>query len=502
MAGFAVDGEPCGGAGSGTEVASVAGAGSGPATVQGIPRRRVLGSAAAGVGLVAGMLGGCRAGSRPGAANPRTVLLFQALIQSDWFVNEGIRGVRELVWQATAPFRQLHPGIDLRFYGTSVNPVGEVIAGSGPDVVQLLGGQGNIRAWLADSLLLDLSSHVSESNLNLEIFAPGALGPVQGDTGLYGLPVYTGTAAMVVNLGLLDKLGLPAPPTDWTHQDWADFARSAAGSTGGQPRYGSTIWLAPVPMGFYFRGWGGSIVDPADATRCVLDSPQAIACGEFLYPLLLQRAAAAGLNQAALFNAGLMASGVVWQGQTLANATQLRGAKWDFYPMPLWPNGRYTYTGENYYAIPAASRVPDAAWELLRWICTDPHYQRTFMHLFLWPPALSALAAEWTAQVRAVAPPLRTKNLAVFRQAVLEGRVVPRNGGAFATDDAQAFGLIGSYATRILGRELGVAEAFRQAANRVNSLEASAGHRRARAAAATRLFPIRGPVVAAVQPGR
>ncbi len=64
-----------------------------------------------------------------GAASLRTVVVFQVVVQSDWFVNRGIGGVQELVWQATAPFRQLHPGIDLRLYSTTVNPVGEVIAG-------------------------------------------------------------------------------------------------------------------------------------------------------------------------------------------------------------------------------------------------------------------------------------------------------------------------------------------------------------------------------------
>ncbi len=125
------------------------------------------------VPLAAGMLGRCRAEARPGAASLRMVLVFQALVQSDRFVGEGIRGVRELVGQATAPFRQLRPGIDLRFFVTTVNPGGEVIACSGPDVVQLqgVGGGVEVGAGLENGLLFNLTAYLRQSNVNREISA-------------------------------------------------------------------------------------------------------------------------------------------------------------------------------------------------------------------------------------------------------------------------------------------------------------------------------------------
>ncbi len=447
------------------------------------------------------MLGGCRAGARPGAASLRTVLVFQALVQSDWFVNEGISGVQELVWQATAPFRQLHPGIDLRFFGTTVNPVGEVIAGSGPDVVQLQGGGGGVGAWLENGLLLDLTAYVRQSNLNLDIFATRQLDAVQVGGRLYGLPEYTGTDAMVVNLDLVDRLGQPYPSAQWSYLEWAEFVRNTAAVRASKPRLGGSVRLGPVPVGAYLAGWGGAIIDPADRRRCVLDSPQAVACGEFLYPLILEGLAAPGLNQPALFNAGLMASGVVWQGQTLANARMLQGDKWRFYPMPTWPEGAYTFTNENYYAITAGSRQPAAAWELLNWICGEPHYQRAFMHLFLWPPALRALWPEWLAQVHAVAPVLRNKNVEVFGAPLVADRVVAVNGGSFTYQDQQAFAVIGQYSGQILARKLSVTQAFAQAARQVNALEAAGAGGKARAAASAQAFPRQGPPVAAVLPG-
>ena len=412
----------------------------------------------------------------PTRASTKTVLVFQALIDANWFVGEP--HARQLVWDATAPYRSAHPGIELRFYGTTVNPIAEMIAGTGPDVVQIQGGGGALGAWLAGDLLMDLTSFVHASNVDLTAFATRQLAAVRRGHGLYGLPQYTGTAGMVVNLSLLDSLGVPYPSPTWTYREWADFARRTAGTTSaGQRRYGGTLWLGPLPVGFYLQGWGGALIDPVDPARCLLGATPSIARGEFLYGLMFNRAVNPGLVQSTLFNGGLQASGIVWQGQTLQNASVLQAGRWDFYPMPTWPQGQYTFTNENFYGINAATRQSAAAWEFLRWICVEPEYQRSFMHLFLYPPALKSLYAQWAAEVRAVAPPLRGKHIEVFGAPLQNNRVVPINGGTFAYEDAQALGVLGTYARQILARQVSVARGFSQAAREVNNLEeAAAAH--------------------------
>lgn len=460
---------------------------------------RGLGVAAAAV--AGGPLVGCASRAAvPTRGSTKTVLVFQALVGSNWFVGEP--DAHQLVWHATAPFRRAHPGIDLRFYGTTINPMGEMIAGTGPDIVQLQGGGGALGGWLAADLLLDLAPFVHASNVDLNAFATRQLAVVRRSQGLYALPQYTGTAAMVVNLSLLDSLGLSYPSPTWTHLEWADFVRRTAATTSaGQRRYGGTLWLGPLPMGFYLQGWGGALIDPADAAHCLLGAAPSIACGEFLYGLLFNHAVNPGWVQPVLFNGGLQASGIVWQGQTLHNASVLQAGRWDFYPMPTWPQGPYTFTNENFYGINAATHQRAAAWELLRWVCVEPEYQRAFMHLFLYPPALKSLYAEWAAQVRAVAPPLRGKRIEVFGTPLQDNRVVPVNGGTFAYDDTQALAVLRSSAQKILARQVSVAGGFAQAAREVNALEAAGRQRLDRARAAGQDFPARGPGVAAVQPG-
>ena len=461
---------------------------------------RGLGAGAA--ALAGGPLVGCASGrsAAPTRGSTKTVLVFQALVGSNWFV--GKPDAHQLVWHATAPFRAAHPGIDLRFYGTTLNPMAEMIAGTGPDVVQLQGGGGALGAWLAADLLLDLAPFIRGSNVDLNAFATRQLAVVRRSQGLYALPQYTGTAAMVVNLSLLDSLGLSYPSPTWTHLEWADFVqRTAATTSAGQRRYGGTLWLGPLPMGFYLQGWGGALIDPADAARCLLGAAPSIACGEFLYGLLFNHAVNPGWVQPALFNGGLQASGIVWQGQTLHNASVLQAGRWDFYPMPTWPQGQYTFTNENFYGINAATAQSAAAWELLRWICVEPQYQRSFVHLFLYPPALKSLYAQWAAEVRAVAPPLRGKHIEVFGVPLQDNRVVPVNGGAFAYDDAQALTILGSYAQKILARQVSVAGGFAQAAREVNSLEATGRRRQAQSQAAGRAFPAHGPAIASVSSG-
>lgn len=415
----------------------------------------------------------------PTTASPKTTLVFQPWQNAYGFQSLG-KAVNELMYDATAPFRDAHPSIDLKMYGPDINPIAATIAGAGPDVPQLQGGGSGFDGWLGGSLLLDLRPYVQKSNLDLTQFSTGQLETVTARSGaLYALPNYMGTAAVVVNYTVLDELGLAYPPKTWDYKQYADFAHSVAGPVTKPAgwRYGATFDFAESgPDAFYFRGFGGNIVDPADPTHCTLDSPECVAAGEYLYEMIWAKTAQPGRVDTNGFAQGREVAPFAWVQQMLQWVTAWKAFKWDFYPMPTWPKGVYSMTNPNYFAINSETKAPDAAWELLQWLCAGPDWQRAMMKLVLLPPGYLPVWDEWLATVRAVAPTLADKDLEVFSNIVHKGNTIQVDGARFAYADGQAKQLLQPWTTQLQQQKISVQQAFTQAAQQINAFEAAAAH--------------------------
>ncbi len=434
----------------------------------------MLGSAAALAGAAAPFPVAARAA--PVRGSQRITLSFQP-----WQYAYGFQSLptsfNRILYEATAPFRQAHPGINLVFFGPQTNPYASVLAGEGPDVPQLQGGGGSIVEWMQQGLLVDLSPRIQQANINMADFDFDQVADATGSAGaIYGVPNYTGTSGYVVNLSALDQLGLKYPSPNWTYLEWEHLARSVSGkAANGQQRLGTTIdsgcTYGNAPDSFYFHGWGASVRDAANPARCALDSPAAIACGEFLYSLVWGNVAQWGWVPSN-FQQGLTVLPFCWlQSYIIPAATQWHGFKWDFWPSPAWPKGSTAMTNPNFFAISSSSKQPDAAWELLYWLTIEPYWQRALMRTALLPPGYLPLWDEWVTTVQQVAPTLRGKNLSVFAQQVHSG--IMCGGLHFAYEDTQAHTILQNWFTQIDQRKVSVSDGFRQAAQEVNALEAT-----------------------------
>lgn len=445
--------------------------------------------------------GGQGPSATPAVATNMITLTFQPYTDAYGFPNG--KTLNQLLEQATQSFTAKHPGIRLQMYGTAVNPLAAVIAGSGPDVPQLQGGGGGITAWLAGPTVLDLTKYIKQANVDLTKFAAGQLADVTLDGKIYGIPNYTGTAGVVVNLSALDALGLSYPSPNWTYTEWAKLATSASGvDKGGKRRYGTTIngdYFGSGPGAFYYRGWGAHIVDPADPTRCALDGADAIACADFLYNLVYAGVAQFGWVPSN-FTQGLTVAPFCWlQSYIIPAATQWHGFKWDFWPQPVWPQGSFTMTNPNFFAISVDTPHPDAAWELLHWLTVEPDWQRTLMRTVLLAPGYLPLWSEWTTVVRQVAPPLASKNLDIFAKYVDSG--IMYGGTHFAHEDGQAKHVLEKWYSDIAARKFTVQAGFPQMAKEIDALEQAGAIVDGARGAATKAFPTNGPVIANVTPG-
>lgn len=462
----------------GRRVARVGRSGPVAAGEVGVSRRRALQASAAGLAAVA--LGQVALPS-PGVAaagltraDPTTTVVWNPLCS---YFSFPPNVALPLIQDATGPFLAKHPGLRLKSAGVMLSTgttVAAILAGSGPDVFP----DNTVAPYTSQHMVLDLAPYMSQDNIPTSLFATSQIAKYTSAQGqVFMLPSYTGATALIVNESLLDEDGLTYPKPDWTYLQWTDMFRAVARKTTAGQRYGTTLFDAYTsPSAFYFHGFGASLVSESNPARCGLDQPGGLECATWVYELLHDNLAffSDGGQAAAMksYGQGLVVAPHVWQQRLFLWPNTLGGTKWNFYPMPLWPVRPASFTNSDFWAINASTKVPEAAWELLKWLTVDGTYSRLFMRFGLTPPNLKSLWPEWERVVLSVAPIYRGKNLGVFGQYVLGDEVYPGRDFAYQSETARSFlsaGMSQIWASTV-SPELGI----RQTVQRVNAFETAA----------------------------
>lgn len=483
-----------------------------------LPRRAVLratgvlGAAAAGATL----LGGCArgAGKAPPSAghgvlevpfalwvvaipiNPATTRLIQEFV--DTAFNAKHKGLRA-VWQPQPNLSALAATI------TAGGPAPAVVAGC-------------CTGWPSfQPFAKDLDAQLRQQNVNLDLWSPAALAAGRlGATGaLQRLPANSAIEAYLYRQDILDSLGLTYPAADWTYQDAARLWQACTGTQSGQHRYGTTVpWgNTGVPEGLssVLHGFGGAYASP-DGARCLLDAPNSIRCGEFFFDLVWSGVGTTGDGSP---NPGVFDGSVVFtQGAvpTILEAVQRLGstAKWDFIGYPRWPVRPATILHDAFYAINAFAPRQDIAWEILNFVAIGTQWQDFSTRLTLSPPPQLPLLSKWVAALHSIAPILKTKSLHYWVDPTLHGEAYSQYE-FFRYSPLQANTLVANVWPSLWKRQLGVSAAFHTLTQQINALEVAGAHQPPTPTAAQRItqvqgerrrFPVRGPGVAAVPPGR
>lgn len=211
------------------------------------------------------------------------------------------------------------------------------------------------------------------------------------------------------------------------------------------------------------------------------DSPQAIAAGRWCYEQLLNGTAT---NSTQCFPQNLAAGKTVIDIFGLCSmvqiATELRGFEWDFWPMPSMPQGPYTDAGPDSYVIPANSKHPKEAWELLHWMVSGTHWQTWQMKTMLGAPVLNSLWNQYYTTLRSVAPPLAHKDLEILNSL---GHIHIRDD--FKYNDPAATKILKTFGQSIQARKMTVAQAFPLMTAQINALETAQGRSQGKTAKPT-----------------
>ena len=130
--------------------------------------------------------------------------------------------------------------------------------------------------FAANGWIADLSDQVPESERSKFLD-----GPIQSNTyegKLYGVPWFTDAGMLYYRVDLLDKAGFSEPPT--TYDELIEMAKKVQQDEGtkfGFVFQGATYEGGVVDGLEYIWNAGGDVLDPNDATKVVIDSPEAAA---------------------------------------------------------------------------------------------------------------------------------------------------------------------------------------------------------------------------------
>lgn len=217
-----------------------------------------------------------------------------------WKLPEGKEpppGKTPLVWvsddnptrrEQIALFNEQNPEYDLRLDPTNSGMekvIVQCVGGVGPDLFDCYDGF-QLSAYVRSGIAWDVTEELKRAGVDV----PGSVWPSVYpncilDGRVYGHPTNAAVDAIWLNKQIFDDLGIPYPDGDW---DWDEFIALAKRLTKFDERG------RPVHFGFlcdwyqwktFVRAWGGRLFSE-DGTRCVVDSPEAIAGIQFLHDLI------------------------------------------------------------------------------------------------------------------------------------------------------------------------------------------------------------------------
>jgi len=207
-------------------------------------------------------------------------------------------------------------------------------------------------------------------------------------------------SAFYVNTDLLLKAGIEIPKEGWTYDDYLEMSLKltidSAGNNATSPLFnpkdvvvwgtilgqwgGDTGWWRGFQSFLY--AWGAHTISPdGKTTTGYLNSDQAVAAWTWYKDLIHKYHAAptvsslsgSGANNDNFFREQKIAiSGTFWGPWFQDTFNQTPGLNWTAVPLPTGPGGHHAAIMWMGWGINSKSKHPDEAWQLLKWLTTEP----------------------------------------------------------------------------------------------------------------------------------
>jgi multiple sugar transport system substrate-binding protein len=214
---------------------------------------------------------------------------------------------------------------------------------------------------------------------------------------LYALPNDGAPTGYWYNVDLYEEAGLEKPSWEWTWEDLRErsmaLTKQESGITiqhgTGRPIWHETVWSN-----------GGQVLNE-DATKCLLDQPDAVEALQWMQDLAIEDQvipspeSLSEQNQGQRFQIGRLGGHYGSRG-TLGGHRSIEGFVFDAGPTPLsFKDQRMTVLRIGYTSVWTGSLHPDEAYKLAAWICSPEGQRLRISRGFAHPSRKSLVQEEW-----------------------------------------------------------------------------------------------------------
>ncbi len=342
-------------------------------------------------------------------------------------------GLQQL-WDEWLPkFKDANPNLDVEFLadpGGNEKDVAlaSMVAGTAADLMEFCCDNSAFFIQQDQSLNLQPLIDRDADEVNIDDYYAHQFDPWKKDGDIHMMPRFTGSMVIYYNKDWFERAGVEVPPSEWGAWDWQKYSEIAEKfvatdpqQTWGTSNYGNGAnWLTQ----YWLRGWGTNMVNPDDATECLLAGAEAQECLEWIRAMTWDKKAyvpgssemSGGVGPDALFMSEkipMMEMGP-WNLGVVVDGVQF---KWDVAPMPNGPAGMTTHQSVDGTLIWSGSQHAEEAWTLLKGT-TSPEYGLLYATYVNKQPSRKSVLDEFPKALRGYNEKYNDVNLEIFTTSI------------------------------------------------------------------------------------
>jgi len=290
------------------------------------------------------------------------------------------------VWnQIVADFHQANPNITVKVevsdwdsYWTKLKTL--LSASTPPDVFAM--DAPLYLDYQSRGVLLNLQPYLDKSPDLLNGVYPQTLEAYKTADGMYGLPRDFQTIVLFYNKDMFDAAGVAYPTANWTYDDLRNAAKSLTkvGADGKVTQFGfySDLWDMELIWSEAIWANGGDVIS-ADHTKTLIGEQNARPAWQLFHDMMFVDKSWPDTNTAGEYGGDPFLAGVA--AMTTIGHWAVPGYaevkfKWDVAPMPKGAVAQATSVNSAGFVIGKASKNPDAAFEFLKYVVSEPAQKR------------------------------------------------------------------------------------------------------------------------------
>ena len=254
--------------------------------------------------------------------------------------------------------------------------------------------------FAANSYILDLSDRFTESMRSKFLQDPVEANTYEGK--VYGVPWYTDAGLLYYRKDLLEKAGFSGPPATWDElKEQAKKIMQDQGTKFGYVFQGAEYEGGTVNGLEFINSYGGQVLDPGDASKVIIDSPESVAGLEAQRSMVADGVAPQAVSTYAepeteapfLGGDAVFCRNWPYMYSLAGTESFIKPDVIDIAPLPAGDGGESVsgLGGWNFFINAFADpEAQDAAWEFVKFI-TAPEQQKFYSLGGSYLPTLTAL---------------------------------------------------------------------------------------------------------------